>query len=58
MGKAIDIGVIIVLGMICAFAVEEVFTNEHNKRVEAYDVFVVCAIILGVVMIFGGIGYF
>lgn len=58
MGKAIVIALIIVLVIVGVLAATEAVTNEHDKRVEAFGVFLACCIILCVVMIFGGMGCF
>ena len=58
MGKAIVIGIVVALVIVATLAAAEMFTNEHDKRVRAYAVFAICCIILCVVMIAGGIGYF
>lgn len=57
-GKSYSYRSNIVLVIVGVLAATEAVTNEHDKRVEAFGVFVACCIILCVVMIFGVIGCF
>lgn len=58
MGKAIVIGIAVVLVIVATLAAAEMCTNKHDKKVGACAIFMICCITLCVFMIVGGIGYF